>query len=162
MGTTLKIPYSWVRAMAVKTLEYLQGMSPVDARRLRGRGIRHSNQLLHVTTLAIDRERLSKRTGISPDRLLEFGHQCALLEISGMDRYIPIVRRLGIRDLKALKRANPEDLHRRVVDAVGLGGAPTLSMVGYWVSQARLIDTIEEVAGEITTAEQKALARSVG
>ena len=148
--------------MAVKTLEYLQGMSPVDARRLRDRGIRHSNQLLHVTTLAIDRETLSKRTGISPDRLLEFAHQCALLEISGMDRYIPIVRRLGIRDLKALKRAVPEDLHRRVVDAVGLGGAPTLPMVGYWISQSRLIDTIEESAGEITPAEQTALARTVG
>ena len=148
--------------MAVKTLEYLQGMSPADARRLREVGIRHSNQLLHVTTLAIDRERLGKRTGISPERLLHFADQCALLEISGMDRYIPVVRRLGIGNLKALKRANPEDLHRRVVDAVGYNGAPTLPMVGYWISQARLIDTIEEDAGEITLAEQKALSRTVG
>lgn len=148
--------------MAVKTLEYLQGMSPDDARRLRERGIRHSNQLLHVATLAIDRERLSKRTGISPARILHFAHQAALLEISGMDRYIPVVRRLGIGDLKALKRANPEELHRQVVDAVGYNGAPTLSMVGYWISQARLIDTIEEDAGEISPAEQKALSRTVG
>ena len=146
--------------MAVKTLEYLQGMSPVDARRLRERGIRHSNQLLHVTNLAIDRERLSKRTGISPDRLLEFAHQCALLEISGMDRYIPIIRRLGIRDLKALKRANPEDLHRRVVDAVGFNGAPTLPMVGYWISQARLIDTIEELARSRPPSRRRSRAPS--
>lgn len=148
--------------MAVKTLEYLQGLSPADARRLRERGIRHSNQLLHVCTLAIDRERLSKRTGISPERLLEFANQCALLEISGMDRYIPIVRRLGIGDLKALKRATPETLHQQVVDAVGYNGAPSLSMVGYWISQARLIDTVEVEAGEITLAEQRNLSRTVG
>src|SRR5438132_9500295 len=82
--------------MAMKTLEYLRGISAEDCRKLRARGIRHTNQLLHATTLDIDRQRLSARTGISADRLLEFGRQCALLEISGMERYLPITRRLGI------------------------------------------------------------------
>ncbi len=82
--------------------------------------------------------------GISPDRLLEFGRQCALLEISGMDRYLPIVRRLGVGGLKDLKVAQPEDLHAQVVDAVGMAGAPSLEMVQYWISQARTCDTLEE------------------
>jgi Domain of unknown function (DUF4332) len=133
--------------MAMKTLEYLRGISADDCRRLRSRGIRHTNQLLHVVTLDIDRRRLSSRTGISPDRLLEFGHQCALLEISGMERYLPIVRRLGITSLRILKRADPMELHQRVVDAVGLAGAPSRAMVEYWVSQARTCDTIEEADG---------------
>jgi len=130
--------------MAMKTLEYLRGISPDDCRKLRERGIRHTNQLLHAATLDIDRQRLSRRTGISADRLLELGRQCALLEISGMERFLPIVRRLGITSLKVLKRADPGELHARVVDAVGLGGAPSLSMVQYWVSQARTCDTMEE------------------
>jgi Domain of unknown function (DUF4332) len=130
--------------MAMKTLEYLRGISPEDCRKLRARGIRHTNQLLHATTLDIDRQRLAGRTGISADRLLEFGRQCALLEISGMERYLPIVRRLGITSLKALKRADPEELHAKVVDAVGLAGAPSHSMVQYWIGQARTIDTMEE------------------
>jgi uncharacterized protein DUF4332 len=130
--------------MAMKTLEYLRGISAEDCRKLRARGIRHTNQLLHVTTLDIDRQRLSGRTGISPDRLLELGRQCALLEISGMERYLPVVRRLGITSLKILKRADDAELHARVVDAVGLAGAPSLSMVQYWVSQARTCDTLEE------------------
>ena len=133
--------------MAMKTLEYLRGISAEDCRKLRARGIRHTNQLLHAVTLQIDRERLTSRTAISADRLLEFGHQCALLEISGMERFIPVVRRLGITGLKALKRSDPEELHARVVDAVGLAGAPSLSMVQYWVSQARTCDTIEEPEG---------------
>lgn len=130
--------------MAMKTLEYLRGISPDDCRKLRGRGIRHTNQLLHAVTLDIDRRRLGSRTGISPERLLELGRQCALLEISGMERYLPVIRRLGITSLKELKRADPEDLHAKVVDAVGLGGSPSRSMVQYWVSQARTCDTMEE------------------
>jgi hypothetical protein len=130
--------------MAMKTLEYLPGISAEDCRKLRERGIRNTNQLLHAVTLDIDRRRLSSRTGISADRLLGFGRECALLEISGMERYLPIVRRLGTTGLKVLKRTDPEELHARVVDAVGLAGSPSLSMVQYWVSQARTCDTLEE------------------
>lgn len=130
--------------MAMKTLEYLRGISPEDCRKLRARGIRHTNQLLHAVTLDIDRHRLSGRTAISPDRLLELGRQCALLEISGMERYLPVIRRLGITSLKALKVADPDELHARVVDAVGLAGAPSHSMVQYWIGQARTCDTMEE------------------
>jgi hypothetical protein len=130
--------------MAMKTLEYLRGITAEDCRKLRERGVRHTNQLLHVTTLEIDRDRLAAKAGISADRLLEFGRQCALLEISGMERFLPVTRRLGITSLKALKRVDPADLHARVVDAVGLAGAPSLSMVQYWVSQARTCDTMEE------------------
>jgi hypothetical protein len=144
----------------MKTLEYLRGISPDDCRRLRARGIRHTNQLLHVIELGIDRERLSKKSGISAERLLEFGHQCALLEISGMEHYLPIVRRLGIVSLKHLKRADPTELHANVVDAVGLAGAPSIAMVQYWVSQARTCDTIEEPGGAPAQQESPNLINS--
>jgi hypothetical protein len=130
--------------MAMKTLEYLPGICPEDSRRLRQRGIWHTNLLLHATTLDVDRRRLSSRTGISAERLLELGRQCALLEISGIERFLPVVRRLGITSLKVLKRADPVELHAKVVDAVGLAGAPPLTMVEYWISQARTCDTLEE------------------
>jgi hypothetical protein len=139
--------------MAMKTLEYLRGISPEDCRKLRERGIRHTNQLLHVTTLGIDRQRLSSRTGISADRLLELGRQCALLEISGMERYLPVIRRLGLTSLKDLRQADAGDLHTRVVDAVGMGGAPARSMVEYWVGQARTIDTMEDPESEHLPAQ---------
>jgi hypothetical protein len=133
--------------MPMKALEYLRGISPDDVRRLHGRGILHTNQLLHLVTLDIDRHRLERRTGISEDRLLEFGRQCAMLEISGLERYLPVVRRLGIVSLKTLKAEDPAELHRKVVDAVGYNGAPTLSDVQYWVSQARYCDFMEDDGG---------------
>lgn len=127
-----------------RTLEYLRGISADDIGRLRSRGIRHTNQLLHRTSLGIDRERLSKRTGISPDRLLEFAHQCTLLEVSGMNRLLPVIRRLGIDSMKALRAQDAQELHAKLVDAVGLAGAPSLSDVQYWISQTTALDIVEE------------------
>jgi hypothetical protein len=127
-----------------RTLEYLRGISEDDVRRLRSRGIHHTIQLLHRTSLGIDRERLSKRTGISTDRLLEFSHQCTLLEVSGMDRSLPVIRRLGIDSMKALRAQDAQELHAKLVDAIGLAGAPSLSDVQYWISQATALDIIEE------------------
>lgn len=132
----------------MRTLEYLRGITAIDCRRLRARGIRHTNQLLHACTLEIDREKLAGKTGISADRLLEFAHQAALLEISGMDRYVPVIRRLGIVDLKRLRQADAAQLQGQLVDALGLAGSPTLSMVQYWVGQARSIDVIEQAGQE--------------
>jgi hypothetical protein len=127
-----------------RTLEYLRGISDDDVRRLRSRGIHHTNQLLHRTSLDIDRRRLSKRTGISTDRLLEFSHQCTLLEVSGMERFLPIIRRFGIGSMKDLRAQDAEELHAKVVEAVGLAGAPSLSDVQYWISQSSALDIVEE------------------
>jgi hypothetical protein len=134
-----------------RTLEYLSGISDDDVSRLRSRGIRHTNQLLHRTSLEIDRERLSKRTGISPDRLLEFVHQCTLLEVSGMERWVSLVRRLGINSMKDLRAQDPKELHAKLVEAIGLAGAPGLTDVQYWISQATALDIVEEP--EVTVRE---------
>src|SRR6266851_5371949 len=129
-----------------RTLEYLRGISDDDVNRLRSRGIHHTNQLLHRTSLAIDRERLSKKSGISAGRLLDFAHQCTLLEVSGMERVLPIIRRLGINSMPELRAQDAPVLHARLVDAVGLAGAPTLSDVQYWISQATALDIVEVLA----------------
>ncbi|HET7467599.1 MAG TPA: DUF4332 domain-containing protein [Candidatus Dormibacteraeota bacterium] len=127
-----------------RTLEYLRGISDDDVKRLRARGIRHTNQLLHRTSLAIDRERLSQRTGITEARLFEFANQCTLLEVSGMDRFLPVIRRLGINSMKSLRARDPKELHAQVVEAIGLAGAPSFSDVEYWISQASALDIVEE------------------
>ena len=127
-----------------RTLEYLRGISDSDVSRLRGVGINHTNQLVHKTSLEIDRKRLSKRTGISTERLLEFAHQCMLMEVSGMERHLQTVRRFGVETIKDLRAQDADDLHRRLADALGLAGAPSRSDVQYWISQASALDIIEE------------------
>ena len=127
-----------------RTLEYLNGISDDDVSRLRAVGIRHTNQFLHRASLEIDRKRLSKKTGISPDRLLEFAHQCTLLEVSGMERWIPLTRRLGIGSMKDLHAQDAAALHKRLIEAIGLTGAPGVTDVQYWISQATALDIVEE------------------
>jgi len=127
-----------------RTLEYLFGISDDDVRRLRAVGIRHTNQFLHRASLDIDRKRLSKRTGITPERLFEFANQCTMLEVSGMDRWLPLARRLGISSMKDLRAQDATGLHAKLVEAIGLAGAPTLSDVQYWISQASGLDIVEE------------------
>ena len=127
-----------------RTLEYLNGISDDDVSRLRAVGIRHTNQFLHRASLEIDRKRLSKKTGISPDRLLEFAHQCTLLEVSGMERWIPLTRRLGIGSMKDLHAQDAAALHKKLIEAIGLTGAPGVTDVQYWISQATALDIVEE------------------
>jgi Domain of unknown function (DUF4332) len=127
-----------------RTLEYLSGISDDDVRRLRAVGIKHTNQLLHRATLDIDRRKLEKKTGITRDRLFEFVNQCTLLEVSGMERWIPLVRRLGIDSMKDLHAQDAGKLHSQLLEAIGLAGAPSLSDVEYWISQAGPLDIVEE------------------
>ena len=127
-----------------RTLEYLNGISDDDVSRLRAVGILHTNQFLHRASLEIDRKRLSKKTGISPDRLLEFAHQCTLLEVSGMERWIPLTRRLGIGSMKDLHAQDAAALHKKLIEAIGLTGAPGVTDVQYWISQATALDIVEE------------------
>jgi Domain of unknown function (DUF4332) len=127
-----------------RTLEYLNGISESDVQRLRAVGIRHTNQLLHRASLDIDRRRLEKKTGIARERLFEFVNQCTLLEVSGMDRWIPLVRRLGIDSMKDLHEQDARELHAKLLEAIGLAGAPSLSDVEYWISQAGPLDIVEE------------------
>jgi hypothetical protein len=127
-----------------RTLEYLSGISDSDVQRLRAVGIRHTNQLLHRASLDIDRRKLERKTGITRDRLFEFVNQCTLLEVSGMDRWIPLVRRLGIDSMKDLHAQDAKELHTKLLEAIGLAGAPSLSDVEYWISQAGPLDIVEE------------------
>lgn len=127
-----------------RTLEYLSGISDEDVQRLRAVGIRHTNQFLHRASLEIDRKRLFKKTGISPERLYEFANQCTMLEVSGMDRWIALMRRLGINSMKDLRAQDAKQLRSTLVEAIGLAGAPGVSDVQYWISQSTALDIVED------------------
>jgi hypothetical protein len=127
----------------MKRLEYLHGITDEECDRLRRLGVMHTNQLVHATTLVIDRQRIERRTGIPVDRLYYLGQQASLMEISGLQRHLKVLMRLGVSTLRQLGEADPEDLHRRLLDALGVN-APTFPDVQYWISQAHHIDVVEE------------------
>ena len=127
----------------MKRLEYLDGVTDEECELLRKLGVMHTNQLIHATTLVIDRERIEHRCGIPEERLYALGQQASLMEISGLQRHLRVVMRLGVSTLRQLAETDPGELHRQLVDAIGVG-APTPSDVQYWVSQARYINVVED------------------
>ena len=127
----------------MKRLEYLNGIADDECERLRSLGVRHTNQLIHATTLVIDRERIERRTGIPEERLYALGQQASLMEISGLQRHLRVLMRLGVSTLRQLAESDPAELHRQLMDAIGVG-APTTSDVQYWISQARYINVVED------------------
>jgi len=62
-----------------------------------------------------------------------------------MDRWIPLMRRLGIVSMKDLRSQDARALHSKLLEAIGLAGAPSASDVQYWISQATALDIVEEL-----------------
>src|SRR5437764_8666179 len=102
----------------MKRLEYLDGITEEECDRLRRLGVRHTNQLIHATTLVIDRERIARRAGIPVERLYALGQQASLMEISGLQRYLRVLMRLGLSTLRQLAATDSADFHRRLVDTL--------------------------------------------
>jgi hypothetical protein len=134
----------------MKPLEYLDGITEEECDRLRRLGVRHTNQLIHATTLVIDRERIARRAGIPVERLYVLGQQASLMEISGLRRHLRVVMKLGVSTLRQLGAADPADLHQLLVETLGVS-APSPSDVEYWVSQARCIDVVEDPEETVQT-----------
>ncbi len=132
-------------------LAYIAGIAKQETEALEALGIAHTNQLLHLTSVGIDRQRVCARTGISPDRLCEFARQCSLMEVTGILPYLRYLPQVGINGPKDLRRADPLALQKGLERAVGPHRAPTTQMVEYWISQERSIDVLEE-DGEMAPA----------
>lgn len=60
-----------------------------------------------------------------------------------MDRWIPLMRRLGINSMKDLRAQDAKALHAKLLEAIGLAGAPSFSDVQYWIGQASALDIVE-------------------
>jgi hypothetical protein len=60
-----------------------------------------------------------------------------------MERCLPVIRRFGIESMGDLRAQNARELHTKLVEAMGLAGAPSFSDVQYWISQASALDIVE-------------------
>ena len=127
----------------MKRLEHLHGITDEECERLRTLGVHHTNGLIHATTLVIDRERIARRAGIPVERLYALGQQASLMEISGLQRHLRVLMRLGVSTLRQLGGADAVHLHGRLVETLGVN-APSPADVEYWVSQAHYIDVVED------------------
>src|SRR3981081_4101909 len=99
----------------MKRLEYLHSITDKEGELLRALGWRPTTEPVPATTRVIDRERIERRCGIPEERLYALGQQASLMEISGLQRHLRVVMRLGVSTLRPLAPTHPRDLHRQLV-----------------------------------------------
>jgi predicted flap endonuclease-1-like 5' DNA nuclease len=123
-------------------LETIEGIGPVFAEKLRGKGVRTVEALLAAGATPQGRQRLEERTGIGHKLILEWVNLADLMRIKGIgEEYSDLLEEAGVDTVKELRHRVPENLHRAIVEVNEakklVRRLPTVKMVADWVEQAR-------------------------
>ena len=108
----------------MKRLEYLHGITDQECDLLRALGVRHTNQLVHATTLVIDRERIERRCGSPRSGSTPSASRPRSWRSQACSAISRVLMRLGVSTLRQLAETDPAELHRQLVEATGVGAPP--------------------------------------
>ncbi len=130
-------------------LRDFRGVNPEYANRLASVGVKNAEQILAVGKTRVDRQRLSEKTGIPVEAVLELVKLADLSRIEGVKR---VRARLycdaGIDTVERIAKWNPDELRTYLIDFVGKTGfegiAPLPKEAKYTVEAARKLPKIIE------------------
>jgi len=122
----------------------VEGIGLIYAETLKKIGIETTNDLLLAGTTPQDREELAKKTGVSPNLILEWVNLVDLLRIKGVgEEYSDLLEEAGVDTVVELAKRNPEKLYtkmKQINEEKNLvNKVPFLSDVFSWVEQARAL-----------------------
>ena len=127
----------------------LPGVEPTLEAKLKGLGIRDTDDLLRMCKSSNAINHLAAATDTDPKALLHLVHRAELAHIRGIgDAYTQLLEAAGIKTLHDLAARCPEDLRDQFNRINGeqklVGRVPALAMVNGWVMKAqRLGKTLE-------------------
>ena len=125
-------------------LDYIEGIGPVYAGKLRAIGINNPLDLLEKGAFPKDREEIAIKAGISSALVLTWVNHVDLFRIKGVgSEYADLLERAGVDTVVELAARNPDNLFARLV-AVNeeknlVRKLPVLSQVQDWVEQAKVL-----------------------
>lgn len=124
--------------------DYVSGLSPAEIEKLKAAEVTTAANLLDAGATPAGRAALSAKTGIEPDRLLEYLNTLDLQRIKGVGvAYSWLLKRTGVDTVKELATRNPSNLTKaltatnetmRLVERL-----PLESDVANWVAQAKVL-----------------------
>lgn len=123
-------------------LEYVEGIGPIYAEKLRGIGLVTCHDLLKGGATRKGREDISAKSGISPKLILEWVNHVDMYRIKGIgSEYADLLEDAGVDTVVELAQRNPAHL-AVLVNEVNLAKAlvrkpPTQSQIENWVDQAK-------------------------
>jgi predicted flap endonuclease-1-like 5' DNA nuclease len=125
-------------------LEYLEGIGPVYAGKLRAIGINNPLDLLEKGAFPKGREEIAAAAGISPSLVLKWVNHVDLFRIKGVgSEYADLLEIAGVDTVVELAQRVPENLYAKML-AVNeekklVRQPPVLSQVQAWVEQAKVL-----------------------
>ena len=119
----------------------IEGIGPAYAEKLQGVGVKTIEALLVKGATAKGRETLAEMTGISEKLILEWVNLADLMRIKGVgEEYSDLLEEAGVDTVKELKRRNPENLYKAMIEVNQakklVRRVPNLKEVEKWVAEA--------------------------
>jgi predicted flap endonuclease-1-like 5' DNA nuclease len=125
-------------------LEYIEGIGPVYAGKLRTIGVNNPLDLLEKGAFPKGREEIAATAGISPALVLKWVNHVDLFRIKGVgSEYADLLEVAGVDTVVELAMRVPENLHAKILSVNEekklVRQPPTLSQVQDWVMQAKTL-----------------------
>lgn len=125
-------------------MDYIEGIGPVYAGKLREIGINNPLDLLERGANPRGREEIATASGISPALVLEWVNHVDLFRIKGVgSEYADLLEESGVDTVVELAVRVPENLHAKMLQVNEekklVRQTPSLSMVQDWVMQAKTL-----------------------
>lgn len=124
------------------TLLEIEGIGPADARKLNKAHVRGTNGLLTIGGTQKGRRELSKATGFSPKKILEWVNRADLFRVRGVGtQYSDLLEAAGVDTVVELTKRKPETLLAAMAKVNTrknlVNKMPALSRVTAWVKHAK-------------------------
>jgi predicted flap endonuclease-1-like 5' DNA nuclease len=123
-------------------LEYVEGIGPVNAEKLRKAGVGSTDSLLSMGGTAAGRKELAKNSGVSEKLILEWVNHVDLFRIKGVgEEYADLLEEAGVDTVVELAQRRADNLLSKMTDVNTsknlVNKMPALSQVEGWVAQAK-------------------------
>lgn len=123
-------------------LEYVEGIGPVNAGKLRKAGLSSTDSLLSKGGTAAGRKELAKNSGVSEKLILEWVNHVDLFRIKGVgEEYADLLEEAGVDTVVELAQRRADNLLAKMAEVNAsknlVNKMPALSQVEDWVAQAK-------------------------
>ena len=131
------------------SLSGLKGMSAPLAKKMRGRGIEHSDHFLNAVRTPQQRRDLANQLGASENTILELANRADLARVIGIGKiYSDLLEKAGVDTIKEMANRVPENLHATLGKQNSKrrpkGRAPSMKEVTDWINQAKALPKLLE------------------
>ncbi|MBK9343766.1 MAG: DUF4332 domain-containing protein [Dehalococcoidia bacterium] len=122
----------------------IEGIGEKYAAALEGAGIATVEALLDTAGSASDRQALAEKTGVTPQRVLEWVNRADLMRIKGVgSEYSDLLEAAGVDTVKELATRRPDNLHAKLEEVNAAKSlvrrTPTAAEVEKWVAEAKTL-----------------------